>query len=321
MAVKLRIIWWNVHNFAHFELSRSVDSRWPVSKEEFEAKLDRLCLILKDNIGDDMCVVALAEVTKMAAESLRDRILPNHKVLSMDLLDDPEFQCAIIYPNTKYFEEVVPFVVDNVPRGTRPMAVLDYVWLGHRLRIIACHWTARFKDDSSKWRSEIARSLSRYVFDYLYDRSDLDNRHLIIVGDMNEEPFGILEDDLFAVRDRARSRKSKHWADGDVKRKYLYNASWRFLGERLPHGASGHNTAGTYYWTEEKKWKTLDHIIVDGSLVSGTVPSLNEVTTGVISHPLAYGFKSLPVKFSWDGTSPVGGASDHLPILATLNLT
>lgn len=317
----LKIIWWNVQNFAHFEESRRGEKQWPSSEEEFEAKLDLVSEVLKDNLSSELGLIALAEVTRQAAEALRDRVLPDHSVLSLDIREDSDFNVAVIYPGGEAFVEQTPLVVPYVPRGTRPMAVIDHLWEGHRLRLVACHWTARFNDDSSKTRSELARALARYVFKYLEESSVEEVRHIVIVGDMNEEPFGLLEEELYAVRYRGKARKTMHWADKDVMRRYLYNVSWRFLGERVTHGDDVHHSAGTYYWEDTKNWLTLDHLIVDGSLVSDSFPQLDEKDTRVIAHPLSYAGMETPNKFGWNGREVVGGVSDHLPILATLNLS
>lgn len=317
--MSIRLIWWNVQDFAHYDTTRAGEVQWPESAAAFEAKTDLVATVLGKHTKDAPVILAVAETTQQAAEALRDKLLPTYNVFSLDLLERSEMQVAIIYPPGDAYRVQQPFVAQYVPRGSRPMAVLDLAWEDHCVRIIACHWTARFRETSAKTRSDTARDLSRYIFDYLDDPKAKEKRHIIILGDLNEEPFGLLERDLFAQRERYRAQRS-HWSDKDVKRRYLYNVSWRMLGERIPFSASANHSAGTYYWVPENEWRTFDHIIVDGSLVTDTYPRIDEAATEVLVHPELFRAGRVPTKYWWDGATATGGVSDHLPITSVLHL-
>jgi hypothetical protein len=316
--MNVRVVWWNAQDFAHYDPTRAGEIRWPSSVAEFTAKADLLTAILKDLVTDGPVIIALAETTRVAAETLRDRLLPSYIVSSLDILPRSDFHVALIYPPGGDFRFEPPFSAAYVPRGTRPMAVLDIMWQSHTVRLIAAHWTARFSEASERTRSETARELSRYIFDYLDSARPDEYKHIMLVGDLNEEPHGLLERDLFAQRERARARR-KHWSDKDVKRRYLYNISWRMLGEREPASAARFNSAGTYYWGEASEWRTFDHIIVSGSLVTTEYPRIDELATSVVVHDELYRAGAVPAKFWWNGNAATGGASDHLPLTTILS--
>jgi hypothetical protein len=319
IPMKVRLIWWNVENFAHFDSARAGEVQWPASGEAFQAKVDLLAAVLGSQSTENPTIIALAETTRRAAEALRDRLFPGYSVFSLDLLERSDLHVAFIYPPGEGYSIQPPFVAQYVPRGTRPMAVLDIVWKGHRIRTIACHWTARFTDASEKTRSDTARDLSRFIFEYLSEPDGKEERHVIVVGDLNEEPFGLLERDLFAQRERFRAQRV-HWSDRDVKRRYLYNMSWRMLGERVPYSTSAVDSAGTYYWPVANEWRTYDHIIVDGSLVGEEYPRIEEGATGVVTHPELFRAGRFPARYWWDGAAATGGVSDHLPLTTILHL-
>jgi hypothetical protein len=319
--MELLIAWWNVQNLAHFDLDRRVERRWPESEDAFSDKLASIVTVLREGIlrPGIPVVLGLAEVTSRAAEALRDRVLPGYRVESLDS-SGSSFDVAFIYPPDDVFRTVAPFAVAHVPRGTRPMAVIDHVQDQNRTRFIACHWTARFEEESKKYRSETARQLGRYIFDYFAESAE-EARHLVLVGDMNEEPFGLLEEELHAQRTRLRAAEGKHWRDDDVGRKYLYNLSWRWTGEHRafnPGQQLETDASGTYHY--KGKWHTFDHLIVDGSLLSEPPPLVDEASAHVVVHPLLFGRAGVPKSFSWVAPGEFSGVSDHLPIAAILHL-
>src|SRR5687768_15154906 len=80
--MRIRLIWWNVQDFAHYDLSRIGEVQWPSSAAAFDAKADLLAAVLREHTSTERVIVALAETTRRAAEALRDRILPAYRVLS-----------------------------------------------------------------------------------------------------------------------------------------------------------------------------------------------------------------------------------------------
>jgi endonuclease/exonuclease/phosphatase family metal-dependent hydrolase len=157
---------------------------------------------------------------------------------------------------------------------------------------------------------------SREIYRFLHaERPPEEARHVVALGDLNEEPYGLLEQRLQASRDRAHARRREHYRDKDVERVRLYNRAWRFLGERLPHAGAPprDETAGTHYWEKENRWGTPDHVIVDGSLLTEVTPFLDEAAVTVVATPTLFGGGEMPRKFKWNNGKPTG-VSDHLPI-------
>jgi hypothetical protein len=204
------------------------------------------------------------------------------------------------------------------------MAALDYDDGRHQIRWIACHWQARFGGQSDQYRSDVAQHLSRHVYQYLRTEQSGMARHVVILGDLNEEPYGRPEKRLHAERSRARSRDPEHYSDRDVERVHLYNCAFRWLGERHPHDGNEApqqvDVAGTYYWRERKSWHTFDQVIVSGSLLGQGLPHLREDALGIAVVREAVSEDGMPQKFEWRAGRP-RGISDHVPICGAIALT
>jgi endonuclease/exonuclease/phosphatase family metal-dependent hydrolase len=157
-----------------------------------------------------------------------------------------------------------------------------------------------------------------HVYDFLEEGRH--NRHVVVVGDLNHEPFDAGARHLYAERSRSRVRAPAHPADEDVRRVRLYNCAWRLIGERRVDWIKNWEqlqVAGTYYNRRNKKWATVDHVLVNGSLLGRDPPHLDEETLQTFVHPGNFAADFLPAPFQWDGKSGIG-ASDHLPIVGEL---
>lgn len=322
------LAWWNVGNFYHFNpervgLSRS---RWPQSQSEYNAKLDATVAAIGElkAVAGVPDIFFLCEISSTALSALGDRAFPGYRKISLDVKKDaPTLQVGILYnPRLQNvaFKEQPPIVVPGTPQGTRPMAVLDVVTSSFTIRIVGCHWQSRFDESGSdRVRFRLADSLAKYAYDFLNEA--VGTNHLIVVGDLNEEPFEHNLETMYAHRHRDRSRAKVHHTDHHVQRAHLYNTSWRLLGEKHPHPASGagtsfENCAGTFYWESERTWHHFDHVIVSGGLLRADVPYLDESELHVVSSP-KFLTDGVPLKFHLDKGRYLG-LSDHLPIAAKI---
>lgn len=321
-----RFVWWNVESFAHYAKENADADRWPASLEEHTAKQLRLANALAAlSRQESFDLLVLGEATRQAANGLRDLACPGFQVASPALSEGaPAFQVAALY-NTAIGTPVVgDFRPTDVPRGTRPMLLLDYRFSPKLLvRFIFCHFTARIGAHSARTREKLATQLSAMIYDFLASAipEPLEQRHVLVLGDFNEEPYGLMEELLHASRDRGRSRQ-RHYTDRDIRRARLYNCSWRLLGERQPHPghAPSGQAAGSYYWREQSEWHTYDQLLVSGSLLSETMPYLDEAGVRVVSGPEFVGPDGRPLAFQYRDGRPIG-ASDHLPIRGRLQLS
>jgi len=326
----LRFAWWNLHDFAHFDPKRAGERRWPLEQAEYAAKCDRVDRALQDLVDRaSPDILGLCEVTRPAAEGLRDRLFPNYDVVSTHVgpaaprKREAAFQIAVLHRRVPEFRGQLPLYADNVPSTTRGMAIVDHILVGHCIRFVFCHWTA-FGETSHVSRDRIAEAVSSHAYEFLTRRrKDSRRPHVVILGDLNTEPFHeLFREHLHASRDRDRSRLRPHVSDRDVRRVRLYNAGWRLLGERHPHrpdAEPGANVAGTYYNARERAWYTLDQVIVSGGLLGGSPPFLDEGSFGIMPLNGCLDADGKPRAFSWVDNRGTG-LSDHLPLSGVITL-
>jgi endonuclease/exonuclease/phosphatase family metal-dependent hydrolase len=187
------------------------------------------------------------------------------------------------------------------------------------IRFVACHWTAFDNSSSALSRERLADVLRGNSYDFLKPAVPTPGltRHVIILGDLNEEPTArVFKDRLVGCRDRRSSRRTPY-QDRDVRRIRLYNAAWRYLGEQVAHGTAGQpvGAAGTLY--NKRGWKTFDLLLVSAELLGKTPPYLDEAKTRIASTPIMRDRTGLPRPFT---PSNHRGVSDHLPIVGRLVL-
>lgn len=105
---------------------------------------------------------------------------------------------------------------------------------------------------------------------------------VMILGDLNVEPYDDLFETLPADRTRENVRRSKPKKPGDL---LFYNAAWRWLGESSPwSGSRAISIAGTSCNSgggSRANWRTIDHVLVSGSLVGEMGWTLLETETAV----------------------------------------
>jgi endonuclease/exonuclease/phosphatase family metal-dependent hydrolase len=322
----LTFCWWNLHNFAHYDAARSGDPRWPIRHEHYEAKRGRILVAFQELFGQGFPdLLAVCEITREAARDLAGLLPPGFNVsVSPPYPRADEFQVAVFYRSGAGFSPeppLIPHELEDLPENTRPMVPVHFTLQGHIMRFVACHWTALDIDSSRHARERLADVLRRDIYEFLKPDVPAPGvaRHVIVVGDLNEEPTApVFEHQLIGRRDRESSR-SRHWRDAKVKRIRLYNAAWRFLGEQAAHGTPGAATnapAGTYF-REPHDWRTFDQILVSSGLLDATPPYFDEARTRVESTPIMRDERGLPRPFVPDSSL---GVSDHFPLVGRLIL-
>jgi endonuclease/exonuclease/phosphatase family metal-dependent hydrolase len=312
----LRFAWWNVHNFAHYDINHAGEDRWPIEQSAYDAKCERVDNALRHLINThEPDILGLGEITSDAAEALRMRLFPNFKLVLPEITPGSSFQVAVLYRREIQFRTRVPLLAANVPRTTRGMAVVEYARAGHRILFIFCHWTA-FGENSDIYRERLAETAAAHAYEFINNRGRNTVQHVVILGDFNTEPFdGLFRSRIQASRDRDRSRRRVHFSDQDVRRVRFYNASWRLLGERHPHdpAISPQHLAGTYYNNRDRTWHTYDQVLVTSGLLGGKPPYLEEASFNITPLPGCLGKDGKPEVFNWSN-GIANGLSDHLPL-------
>ena len=270
----LRFAWWNVHDFAHFDPNRAGSPRWPSSRAEYDAKCARVDAALRHLVAHHPPdVLGLCEITERAADELRGRLFPDYRLIYPQA-DTGPLRVAVLA--RRGLTPLLPLWAEVTPRTTREMPVVNFRRANNSIQFIFCHWTA-FGDHSPLYRERAAEAVAERAYTLLHGTGTRKTAaHVVVVGDLNEEPFGdLFRDRLAASRDREPSIRPLHAADHDTRRVRLYNPTWRLLGERYPHNSplgTGHH-AGTYYNGTDRAWHTYDQVLVSGSLLGSTPPS------------------------------------------------
>lgn len=323
----LRFAWWNLHNFAHYDPDRRIDPRRLKSQAAYDLKRGRVLAALHELFASDYPdVLAVCEITRAAAVDLRSQ-LPGDYTLTIAPTDsrDDRFQVAVFARSPAGFTSEPPLLPADidVPEEARPMPVVHYPLPGHLIRFVACHWTGLGEDTSGEHRGRLADFLRGNTYEFLYPEVERTGtvRHVVILGDLNEEPFApLFEHRLSGARDRASSRRT-HWRDERIRRVRLYNAAWKYLGEQTRHGApdaASPDVAGTFY-SPRSGWRTFDHLLVTGGLLGSNPPFLDESRTRIMTTPAMRNAAGRPIPY--DAEHPErGGVSDHLPIVGRITL-
>ncbi len=291
------------------------------------AKRDRILTAFQEVFGKEYPdLLAVCEITREAAQDLVARFPGVFRVaVSPTYPHDDGFQVAVFYrsgANLSPEPPLIPTDKEDVAAGTRPMIPVHVTFQEHVIRFVACHWTALDTDRSREARQRLADVLRRDSHAFLepeVPKAGL-HRHVVILGDLNEEPMSdIFINRLIGRRDRESSH-TRHWRDAQVRRIRFYNAAWRYLGEQVAHGTPGPRVvgaAGTYF-KEPHHWRTFDHVFVSCDLLGESPPYLDEANTRVVSTPSMRDEDGLPRPFE---PGRPRGVSDHLPIVGRLVLS
>lgn len=329
---RLRFVWWNAQDCAHYDPRCARRKRWPDVPGAWNAKRERVEAVLKGlNGAIPPQLLAFAEMTDAAAHELQERLYPGYRVHLVGSLREDDLRVAVLYDPAAGFDVATEdfLLVKDTPESTREMPFLEHFSDGNRIRFVACHWTAPVAGTGRKWRRFAAQEVATMAYDFLRPATPSGERkHLVVFGDLNAEPFDeeTLEESLNSSRAHDRARRH-HPRDAPVRRVRLYNCSWRLLGEGFahPHSPNHREAAGTYYSRKRRTWHTLDQVVVSRTLLTRTPPFLDEWDLRVVCGRDEFpddllGADGFPMKFAWNNGKP-GGVSDHLPISGSIVLS
>jgi endonuclease/exonuclease/phosphatase family metal-dependent hydrolase len=320
----LSFCWWNLHDFAHYDAGQLSDPRWPRNPADYETKMRRVLAALQEmNAGRFPDLLAVCEITREAAADLASRMKPAFDVTFAPTYPyDDGFQVVVLCrKGIGFTPETILLSAEKLAfsEETRPMVPVHFNRAGEIIRFVACHWTSFDNPRSQAARVRLAEYLRGNTYDFLHpDGSSADpSRHVVVLGDLNVEPADVIfAEFLNAARDHDSGRY-RHWRDRNQRRVRLYNSAWRFQGEQVAYrgGVPSPGLAGTYY-NGELGWRTFDHLIVSGGLLTAPPPYLDEANTAVrVTATMRSG--ETPMPFAGGASE---GISDHLPIVGRIIL-
>jgi len=326
---ELRFCWWNVCDYVEYVAEEDKrPNRGPTSEAAYDEKSRRVIAAFDAMYGPLAPeLLGLCELTPAAARRLQAVRFPNHELV-LSAPDQPtRYQIAVLHRTGAPFAKRLQYVAGDVPRTTRPMTVIDFVSPGVEIEFVFCHWTAFDDTQSAEYRRRLADALRTGLHQFLNPAPQVATaRHVVVVGDLNAEPFDpIFDSTLSARRYRSHATQREHWSDADVRRVRLYNCAWRFLGEQSAHTGSAPlpAPAGTYYRRVEGNprasgWHAFDQILVSGGLLEDRPPYLDESRLSVRGD-VGNLHNGTPRKFEMSDGGAVG-LSDHLPLTGRIVL-
>jgi len=175
--------------------------------------------------------------------------------------------------------------------------------------VVGAHWRSNIgnAEDAEARRSRAAEALRGAVARRLEALGP--ETPVLIMGDFNAEPFA-RQFDSSLPSSRARDVVLTH-EPKDSNDLLFYNPSWRLLGEQHPWTGKGTPTLAGSCRADDKVWKawrTVDQVLVSGSLLGGSAWALREDTLRVWSHECVFD----------EANARPRPPFDHLPIVSYL---
>ncbi len=222
-----------------------------------------------------------------------------YKVLHYEGPDKRGIDCALFY-NPKFFHledsKLAPYVyVNDTVHKTRGFLIATGELAGERVTFIVNHWPSRGAvSPAREWAGEQVRALKDSLMN-LYP-----NSKLIIMGDMNDDPF---------CKSMAESLGAKRKPEEVKKNTDLYNPWWDTL------------ESGTGTLMYRGKWNLFDQIVVNGNLLGNDKGTLKYSGHEIFRRDYLFQtegkYKGYPKRTSAGGVW-LDGYSDHLPVIIYL---
>ena len=162
-------LWWNLHDLAHHDPTRTVLDRRPKHLSDYELKRDRTFEVIRAiSHGEFPDLIAVCEITRDAAVDFVGRLPPGFDLaIAPSHPKEDDFQVAIFYRSGVGITPELPLLpseTEDVTRETRPMVVVHLTISGHVVRFVACHWTSLDLQTSKRARKRLADFFtSRYI--------------------------------------------------------------------------------------------------------------------------------------------------------------
>ena len=264
------IAFWNLENLFDFEddPDNPGDDEFLPEKEWDEArylrKLDHLARAI-DSLDAQLLAVCEVENRRVLEDLISQPALAeqNWSIAHIDSPDHRGIDLALLFRQPFSLDgQATLHTIDLGGNASPTRGVLEVpVKAGGRpLTVLVNHWPSRYggAEKSAPRRAAAAQTVRKITDQRLADDHD---RDLIIVGDLNDDPWDdSVRRQLKAVRElRSVTHESnlKPGRDGKFSPR-LWNPSWSF--------ARGPDT-GTYYYWNDWSWNCFDQVIVSPGML------------------------------------------------------
>lgn len=223
--------------------------------EKYRAKLEKLATAIDamKNDGRTPSGPAIIGVAEVENESVVKDLVNTAplcerglKYVHHDSPDNRGIDVALLYDPAQFeVTEVQNFPLTTVDFATRDQMAVTGVLGGDTLTVIVNHWPSRLGGEEQSRPNRVkAAQLSKQIANDLWKKNP--NQHVIIMGDLNDDPSSY----SVAVTLAADSNADK------VKNHSFYNPWWDIWDE---------NSKGTLSY--RGKWNLFDQILVSGTLL------------------------------------------------------
>jgi len=276
-------------------------SRLDWNSKKYLTKLDQLATVI-EAMGYPI-VMGLSEIENrgvledlVAQPQMKDA---QYEIAHINSSDPRGIDCALLYKKGKFLVDT-QYLVSAYDSGKRDpgrqQLIVEGRWLnGPATTFAVNHWPSRRGGTKQTERKRI--SAARNLFIALFDRHDLDEDYIVIMGDFNDEP--------------SNTSMVKTLNAGP-------NATdFQFVNLSYPEFTAG---KGSYNY--RGNWNMLDQIIV-------SKPFLNCMGGPCMDNAKVYSAPELLFSHPEFGLSPnrtaggpnyYGGYSDHLPVYAPIQI-
>lgn len=276
------------------------------TQTKYEQKLQNVAKVLAQ-LGTDYCpagpaIIGISEVEnrKVLEDLVQTAPLKGkgYEIVHFESPDHRGIDVAALY-NPRLFKlvnaRIYPFQMPEKPNyRTRDILLVSGVMAGEPFHMIVNHWPSRYGGSVSSPLREFAASIVRHIGDSIH--ADNPNAKVLIVGDMNDDPFNKSCAEVLGAK-----RKAK-----DVKPDGYYNAIWKLYDQGI----------GSLCY--QNQWNLFDQQIVSGNLLGKDRTTLKLWKCEVFNRPFliqqAGKYKGYPLR-TFSGTTFQNGYSDHLPTL------
>jgi predicted extracellular nuclease len=310
------IAWWNVENLFSFknDPARSEKLERTLGKElngwtatVLNKKLNQLAKIITQmNGGDGPDILGVCEVEN---EGVLDKLVSslsslgrNYKKIHADTKDRRGIDVAFIYDADYYLCDEAKVFSHFILRrnATRDILQVSFETAhGNQLVMMGNHWPSR---SGGALASEPYRIMAAETLAYFHERTreiDGEKQAVLAVGDFNDEPF-----DRSMVKYALSDRSVRRVTSPQAKNPYLYNLSWRLIGQ----------DTGTHFYGGS--FGMLDQMLINRPMLNGDSPFKVSGEVGILKFQEMIKSPGKPKRFSRPSARDFDdeGYSDHFPI-------